>query len=280
MARKLYWCGDDVFRGCILRHTMPQLGLQVLIPKGVTEKGFVRKESSSFDLSRVTRYLRDRGCPHLDEIDKTYNVRGRGDIDFAAKKNELLYVAEVKTRLIISKYPRINIVREMLKYHLAAPPKALAAWKSLEKAGQVKPSYDNPASIAELTRLTTAAYTMIKPREMIIGMVTLSYAKPLLQDIISYVADTVDYLKTCNLPITSYAVIVLKPEELTDEMLPRKLYIKCYGTGCDKLSIPDEGIHLDYDWNTCPQAIGCKYCSYHRLCLEKKLLLQELPSRF
>ncbi len=276
-GRRLYWCGDDVFRACVLRLAMPQLGLRVLVPRGVTERGFARREGAGFSLGRVSRYLSSRGCSHLESIDREYGVKGSGDIDFAAEKDALLYAAEVKTRLIISRYTRIGVAREMLRYHLASPLEALAAWKRLEKTGVVKPGYDNPASIAELARLAVAAYMALEPRQLVIGLATVSYAKPVLRDAIGYVESTAGYLENCGLPVAGYAVLVVAPKEFTQDMLPSKILIKCYGDSCGKLSIPGNGAWTRIDWDKCPHALGCRECKYQRLCHAGKALYQELP---
>jgi len=265
MPRRLYWCGDDIFRGCILREALKQAGLKVALPEGVTAKGYAAKRGSLYRLADATRLLAERGCRELAEIDATYNVKGLGDIDLAAwTRGNSLYTAEAKTRLIIRGLNSLQTLREMLEYHLAEPGRALQAWKRLETRGLVKPGYDNPASIAELTRAAVAAYQKFKPQTLIVGIATVSYAKPLLQTLKELAASTARYLQNCSIPVAGHAVIVFEPTGLNEDTIPVEATLYCHGDACNIIAAKKHTINLH--WTHCPQPLGCSTCNHRRKC--------------
>lgn len=280
---RLYWCGDDCVRGCILRKTFNVLGFDVLVPVSgpSPSSGKVPKRSSMYVLGGVTRSLAGRGCTDLADIDERWGVKplGRGDIDFVtfSKNSGVAFVAEVKTRLIVwtIKNYNIEVLRLMLQYHLDAPPNAERAWARLVKRGIVKPprrgarEYDNPASIAELTR-AVAAFTLNTSRSIqdlssvVPGVVTLCYATPVLNDLLTYVNNTYAYLRSCGVEVEEPVAIVLHPDTVAD--VPRSITVSCVGKGCGKLGLASKA-EIPQPLGGCAYSyLACRDCPYRRIC--------------
>ena len=160
----------------------------------------------------------------------------------------------------------------MLQYHLDSPVKAEQAWSELVNRGIIKPpkpgsrGYDNPASIAELTRSVAAFMirTRNQCRSTVPGVVTLYYAAPVLSDLITYVSNTYRYLKSCNIDVEEPVVITLHPDSLVDT--PRKIKVRCIGANCKQLNLDKEFV-LSEPLRECTYSYhGCSECSYLKIC--------------
>ena len=285
MPIRPYWCANGVFRGCILREVFTALGASVLLPKAISKKGVASKKGAAFRLSEVSALLASRGCSELANVDRAKGVgTGTGDIDFAALfPSDVLYVAEVKTRIALKWVSKPDVLELMLQYHLDEPGKALEAWNRLERLGVVKPGYDNPASIPELTRLVVGAYLKAVKGELrcagscklVIGLVTLSYVARLVKEVTRFVANTYEYLKSCNLPVAGYATVILCPR-LGNDLKPEMVEVACLGPSCKDLGL-ESAATVRLAWRSCPKGLrvlGCGECRYRRYCLSAGLLVQ------
>ena len=278
-----FWCGDSGFRGCILRRLFEAKGYQVIVPGSGPrrETGMLPKRGSQFSLADATRVFSENGLRELVAIDRKWNVspRGRGDIDFAAVKEELVFIAEAKTRLIPRslKLHGPRDTRLMLQYHLDEPIGAEEAWEKLVEKGVVRPpgtrsrrgGYDNPASIAELARTVAGFHTkyrhVYRYREIVVGIATMCYAAPFLDDIKKFLENTAIYLRRARLPVKpETALIVVYPDTL--QGVPGKARAKCIGGACRDLGIVgDESID---PFTGCPEYRGCNKCQYREICVK------------
>lgn len=280
--RKLFWCGDESFRGCILRNIFTKLGFRVLLPTRPPNPSTKKlpKKGSTFQLAKVTEFLERRGGNEIGRVDRTWNVasNGKGDIDIAVDLGQgVAYVAEVKTRLIPRSISNHGIEKTilMLQYHLDEPNGAEKAWQRLVAARIVRPpkpgrrgDYDNPASIAELTR-AVVGFHLIRPnyKSIIPGVATMCYATPFIQDIFQYVTNTYRYLKYYGLPVEKPAVIVVYPDNFSG--IPSRVAIRCIGEGCHRLRLdPAKTISFSFEalLRDCPNYHSCNECKYQRLC--------------
>ncbi len=282
MPRRLYWCSDDVFRGCILREALKEAGFKVLIPSGMAESGFIRRRGSGFPLKETSKALERKGCSDLTFIDKRFNIRGQGDIDLLAVKNSVGFVAEVKTRLIISTLPNIGKLKQMLAYHLGPPDLALEAWNKLFQGGK-RGEYDSPASISELAREAVAAYLRIPENELVIGGVSISYLPGNLTEYAyELVKSTEEYLARCGIPAIASALVLAFPTMFNEKIIPTRIYMKCIGDGCSVLGLKGE-FSISYEKCSRDKVYGCNgeplegndriaRCNHYRKCFAYRLL--------
>ncbi len=276
-SRRLFWCGDEGFRGCILRDIFTALGFRVLLPAGPpnVSTGKLPKRGSMFQLAKVASFLERKGGVEISRIDRTWNVAatGRGDIDLAVDLGQnIAYVAEVKTRLIPRSISHYDIEKAllMLQYHLDEPNEAEKAWRRLVAANIVRPpkpgrrgDYDNPASIAELTRAIVGFHLAHPTYKIVPGVATMCYIAPLLRNVIKYVDNTYRYLRKYDIPVEEPAIIVVYPDNLSDK--PSRVTLRCHGDSCHRLKLSDEK-NFEVSYHGCPNYHGCSECIYRELC--------------
>jgi len=279
----MYWCGDDCFRGCILRGIFSRR-YHVLIPSQPPNKGTGRlaKKGATYPLAKISKIASARGCRELEVIDREWGVspRGLGDIDFAAQlTGSRVFIAEVKTRIIprtlsTRKSNGAEILRLMLQYHLDEPSRAVEAWKKLieKKVVNYRPrsrsrGYDNPASVAELVRACIGfTYKYGESYDsIVIGAITYCAANPLISDMLEYVRNSSQYLANCGLSIEGYCILVVSIESFSADH--PSLTLVCYGNACHYLA-PLLGTKYSLDellgLYTCYR--GCSTCPYRRVC--------------
>ena len=276
---RLFWCGDDCFRGCVLRN-MFGTAYRVLIPSVPpnTSSGKLPKHGSIFPLIDATNLALSHGCSELELIDKTWNVsrNARGDIDLAIElSNDVALVAEVKTRLISQAMKRhgLEIAKLFLQYHLDEPSKANEAWSKLVQQGIINPysrngrRYDNPASIAELVRSVLGFMAMhsSRYRKLVVGAVTLCNVNPLRESVLEFLRRTRTFLERCGVSIAGHCLLIVTPDSFSG--IPKSLKLSCYGDGCKLL---DAVIDREYPMNKllsgCPEYRGCNECAYTGIC--------------
>jgi len=284
MARRgarLFWCGDDCFRGCILRNVFNK-EFKVLIPVSTPSQRTKKlpKRGSTFLLHKASKLAHTYGCNELEEIDKEWCVsKGQGDIDFAVEiSRDIAFVAEVKTRLIpmIVRRYGLEIAKLMLQYHLDEPKRANDAWKKLVKHGIIKPpsclehkragGYDKPSSIAELTRSVLGFLTTYRYSKVIVGAISMCFINPLLSDVLEFVDNTRNYLKRCGVSVLGSCVIVIYPSDFND--IPKEVTLQCYGDGCEHLRLRKTTYSMNDLLLMCPEYHGCNECVYRNICMK------------
>ena len=267
-----HWCGDDYFRGCILREALEGLGLRVLIParRPNPATGKLPRKDSTFSHSDIVSLLESMGDADIRRVYNSMNSepRGRGDIDLLALHGGTILVAEVKTRLIPYAYKRFGPkpTELMIRYHISPPSDALRDWITLEKLRVLDRRNDNPNSIAELARAAAAAHAMISSRSsrgLVVGLVSHCAINMFRRTVISSLERTASYLERLGLPIRGYALITLVHRNIRG--VPREVTVECVGGGCSIAGIPGEaGVRLSL--SDCPPAGDCASCAYRRVC--------------
>jgi hypothetical protein len=166
----------------------------------------------------------------------------------------------------------------MLQYHLDEPTQAEKAWETLYRQRKVSTEYDNPASIAELTRSLAAAHiarsTLCPDCNLIAGFITVSYTQPnLLKGVEQYLANTAGYLAKCGIPIKGYAITIISPCSLDEKGIPTKITLNCLGNSCNILGLAKPK-HIDLAWKQCNRnlVLGCNQCKYSKYCIHEGLL--------
>ena len=273
-SRRRFWCGDECMRGVVLPRLFRSSGFEVLAPP---VKG-CRPGRLQYLHHDAARMLEERGCPELSRINREYCVkpRARGDVDFAARRDGVLLIGEVKTRMLV-KYHGRGYLRDLIVYHLAEPGAARNAWDRLERLGVVKrpscrgPSgrdYDNPASIAELTR-SIIGFCVKNPavceeaETVIAAALTVCYARPYAAIMLDAVRSTASYLEKClgRRVEPLVAIVEPSPSVYTSGVLD-EVSVSCIGEGCRLMgAVGPLKDPLGECREQCETCTGCRYAS-------------------
>lgn len=234
----------------------------------------------------VGEILSQGGCDEIEIINCTYRIKGKGDVDFVAYRDDTLIIVETKTLLIhrVQKllkrhnqpHSRINL---FIQYHLEEPLAALGAWKILEELKLT--CTESPASIAELVRCVVGARIISKisnyyekAKRIVIAVAVMFYWDNYLHDVLEYTQRSVEYLQKCLKDRRIQGPVILKISPTSCQYFeqftpPNELEIRCISKReiCNQIDMPNYKVLRNIFAECTKMYLGCHSCEYRSKCM-------------